>query len=109
MHARSCHVSLMLAVSITVAAEPARAAFIAGESFAGNTGPLAGQNGGSGWNGAWITGQPSVFQVQAAGLASGFGSSGGSLLFNGSAAVAGTGARAFRQLDLGPGSAAGMA
>jgi hypothetical protein len=98
----------MLFASITAAA-PAHAGLIASESFDGNTGTLAGQSGGSGWNGAWVTGQTAVFQVQAAGLTGGFGSSGGSLLFDGSAAAPGTGARVFRQLDLGPSSPADMA
>src|SRR5690242_8582684 len=99
MHARGRFVKtrwLLRTFAFVTALSPtlpgsARAVTIASDSFADTTGALAGQGGGSGWSGAWITGQPAVFQVQPASLSPGPGASGGSLLFDGAHAVSGTG------------------
>src|SRR5438067_3279745 len=85
---------------------PAGAGLLASESFGYPQGTLNGQSGGTGWTGAWLTGQPGVFVVQASSLTSGAGGTGGSLFFDGSKAVSGTGARVFRALATDPGSAA---
>jgi len=98
----------LLLCTVAVAA-PARAALLASESFTDSPGQLAGRGTGPGWIGPWVTGQPTVFIEQAPGLSGGLGSSGGLLFFDGSHAVAGTGARALRSLDLGPTSAAAVA
>ena len=98
-----------LLAALLCSPRPARAVLVASESFAYPVGALAGQAGGTGWSGAWITGQPNVFVVQAASLASGLPATGGALYFDGSRAVAGTGARVFRAIDVSPASAAAVA
>ena len=103
--------SLWAAVSIALAslAPAAQAALLASDSFIYSPGPLAGQNGGAGWSSAWLTGQSTVFTIQASSLTAGIGSAGGALFYDGSHAVSGTGARILRQLDLGAASAAAQA
>jgi len=99
--------SLPIALALVLLAPMrAHAALLASESFGYAPGALTGQAGGSGWTGAWVTGQPNVFVVQASSLTSGAGQSGGALFFDGSKAVAGTGARIFRALATDPASAA---
>ncbi len=97
-----------LVASVCLASR-AHAALIASESFSYPVAPLNAQAGGSGWSGAWITGQSTVFGVQASSLTGTIGTSGGALLYDGSKAVSGNGARIFRALDLAPGSAAAIA
>ena len=72
MTAKRTWIELLTVVAIAALASPApaRAVLIANESFT-STGPLNGQSGGVGWNGGWVTGQPAVFQVGAAGLPGG--------------------------------------
>jgi FlgD Ig-like domain len=91
---------IVLASLVCAMLAPSRAgaSLLASESFGYAAGALNGQAGGSGWTGAWVTGQPSVFVVQASSLTSGAGETGGSLFFDGSKAVSGTGARVFRAL-----------
>ncbi len=91
---------------VLLAPTRAHAALLASESFSYAPGALNGQAGGSGWTGAWTTGQPSVFVVQASSLPSGAGGLGGALFVDGSKAVAGTGARILRMLATDPSSAA---
>jgi len=101
-------VALVLCAAL-LGASPAGAVLLVSESFTESPGPLNGLGAGSGWNGPWVTGQASVFVVQAAGLTGGFGSTGGSLFFDGSHAISGTGARILRAFDLGPASIAAAA
>lgn len=89
-----------------IGSSPARASLLASESFSYAPGPLSGQAGDTGWTGAWVTGQTTVFIVQASSLASGAGGTGGSLFFDGSKASSPTGARILRALATDPASAA---
>src|SRR5262245_16909521 len=75
--------SCLLALAL-VMPSCAGAALLASESFSYAPGALNGQTGGSGWTGAWVTGQATVFVVQASSLTSGAGGTGGSLQFDGS-------------------------
>lgn len=99
-------VALTLLAFTLIAPHRAGASLLASESFSYPPGLLNGLAGDTGWNGAWVTGQPNVFVVQASSLTSGAGSTGGSLFFDGSKAVSGTGARVFRALATDPSSAA---
>jgi hypothetical protein len=98
--------ALMLAATLLVA-PCALAITIATEPFAYSPGVLNGQNGGTGWSNAWITGQSGAFTVQASGLGAGPPQSGGSLLYDGHA-YSSTGARAFRVIDLSSPSLSGL-
>jgi hypothetical protein len=90
-------------------APAAQAALLVSDGFIYSPGSLAGQNGGTGWSTAWLTGQPAVFTIQASSLTGGIGSAGGALFYDGSHAVSGTGARILRQIDVGATSAAAQA
>src|SRR5436190_24391224 len=104
--ARRLATAMLTLAAFNTTARLAAANVIASESFVYAPGPLNGQNGGSGWASAWMTGQPNVFVVQSNTLGSGIDTQGGSLFHDGSKTNTSTGARIFRQLDLGIGSIA---
>jgi len=101
---RRTALALFPAFALLTTATAAHATLIAQDSFsypAGQT--VNGLNGGSGWSGAWITGQSAIFTASGAiaGVPS-IGQTGGAMSISGAG-------RIFRKIDLSAGSAAAQA
>ena len=102
-------IGLSISLLVLLAPPHASATLVASESFVCAQPLLAGQGGGAGWAGSWITGQAQCFVLAANSLGANIGAVGGSLKYDGSKAVLNTGARIFRQLDLSQNSPAAQA